>query len=1269
MSNNSIQSIVKSYEFDHKKLAYYRLVRDAAKKEIDDNESRSYPRTMWKAKEAYTEALRFITYYQREIEQQDENNGINSEYIQSLCSLTPDDDKHTERAIKGLVEKFISVIDSTRKDPIWLTLTADGIQPGEGDDEWYNLLFEQKSNPQYTRNYKVNELDKPHTDLKRIATSCAIVVEDLSTRVRLTYADTDGEPMANTYVFYWMYGDESTALGEKLATTRKDTRFFDKINCMLPLGIGLTDENGYLVQTRQMGRSMNKYQTIDLDEATFELNPGIAYGGWDTVSIIKHGGFLDYDAAAVNDADTYRAKQESLKLARKKWLNTTYYEEKLADYNPIEKLGINSGSGSLPLLTAQARILHSYVSNGYFVDGQDRTLEDLSIAERDELEKVSTQYFFPDRKYGFFAYPVNRGSFKTKSLLELAEGDDPVAWSGKVDEDNNSIALHCTLPEWDRRITVKLDALNLALHKTAEKVKPHTENIERLTGMSRLVGIHQKFPYGLRDQDQIDTGEILIGKIDKLAEAITESIKEPNDDREFLNEKDVQEIYDAAYALKELIFKKEFLFELNAYLKIGANIEDGVENGLSDTEGSLNPGPYMKKEPYWGHIIETLTQCVVSISKTHLSELVWTKWIDPMLEHFANQIEVIEKIENLADEEMFAEFISAGKVLNEVPEDGKEPDSVIDYRIRLSRSFKKIQDSVEADEQARLDKEGLDLEHNNPLLWVLNCYKGVAAPLTHRSHGAPSILQQVIDLYSDKISEKMTSSFSFNIKFNVALFRFCGVDMEGDKTLLKSYMNKIAITGYMAKSKDLDPKQHIKRLRKADGVKNQKLDEQIRTVINSIASKATGGQPLSDTIYDASFHSRWYKTVMFLTTLGMNANTFSELPEKLKDETRYGKTLFIMQAAGETLYTATLARQGFGIMLGQRFTNMLDGVNPGGQALSSLVGEGAARYLAVISMLFSMRSAADQYELGNDSSAALHLATAINTAHVQLAYAAQKGIGRGVLTNIVKGAAKRGVVTEVMAIGLASLTAPVVGEMSLIIASSIAASLVVLDVYNGIQASGKASTYHMFNHYLNTIAESQIPILNDKHCHELYTANQLPSGANDLYSEIKDISDNNFYEWDSYTFTNLSWRAVVPLYLQGFSMDSIRVMVELPEGTTELTRRVRDESFQGAWMVQTVDDIISYYESMANPEFKDERMPSGRKKIDISIALANGIFIPAPGHEEELEIMKDGRKHIISFDHLYFRKGASENGPSPEGASWEQLDERSNEISRSIQHV
>jgi hypothetical protein len=1266
MSNNSIDNIVSSYEFEHKKLAYYRLVRDAAKKEIDDNESDN-PTANWKAKEAYVKALGSIAHFENSIDELDKDNGINNEYIQSLCSLTPDDNKHSEERIKEVVEKFISIIDSTRKAPIWLTLTADGIQQGEGDEEWYELLFKQEISPQYTLNYKVNKLDKPHSDLKRIASSCKIVVDDLSTRVRLTYKDSPAEPMANTYVFYWMYGDESDdELKNKLATSRRDLHLFEKTNCMLPLGVGLTDENGYLVKTRQMGIHTNKFQEINLDEGTFEIYPGTIYGGWDKRIIQEQYDFLNQDGSKknygrsidfINELEAFRAD------AGNQWLNTSGYERVLRDFNSIEAEG--SETYSSKALSAQTRILHSYIGNGYFIDEQDKTLENLSSAELSELKKASAQFFYPDRRYGFFAYPVNRGNFKTKSLLKLAEGENPVAWSGKVDEDNSAIALHCTLPEWDRRITVKLDALNLALYKTVEKVKPHTENIERLGGMSRLVELQQKYPYGLRNEEKIDIGEKFIGKINTLSDAIKERIEEPNNEYEFLNQQDIDEINGAAEALKDLIFKKEFLAEFNSYLKSAMNPEKESENGLANAEGKLNAGPYMEKEPYWGHIVETLMQCVDSLSKTHLSDHIWTKWVEPMLVDFSNQPEILESIKNLQGQEIFSEFIGVGKILEGVSDDKEEPIPVQDFRREQSTSFRDIQYSIEADEQARLDKEALSLEHNNPLLWVMNCYKSVAAPLVHNVPGAPSILQQAIDLYSDNISKKMmTSTSSFNIKINVALFRFCGVDMEGDKSLFKSFFNKMAITGYIAKSKTADAELYIKRLRKVSGVRNQKLDEQVRGVINQLG-RVTEGDPLSETVYDKSFNFRWYKTLMFLTTLGMNGNTFRVLSENLKNEDAYGKSLYVMQASAETLYTVTLARNGFCNMFGKGFTNYVDGVNPGGKAFTELLGEGAARYVAAVAMLFSMRSAMQQYQLGNTSSAAFDLAMGLNILHTQLAYAAKTGVGRGVLTSVMGNISSRSVGSRIALYAIGAT----LGSVALGVASVIGACLVVYDTVDGIQDSNRTGLYRFFHHYLAAINKSQIPTLNDKHCHELYTGDQLPTGSNGLFKEIKNISDNNLLDFDNdiadwdniddYKFGDLSWRAVVPLYLQGgYSMQSINSMVKLESATTEQSRlNDRDEAHKVRFTVENPEDIIKYYEFMADPDVKGKKMLSGRSMGDIAAELAKGEFMPAQGTTEELTIMIDGKEKIISFDHLYFRQKQTKNG-----LDWEDINKQSHEL-------
>jgi len=1266
MSNNSIDNIVSSYEFEHKKLAYYRLVRDAAKKEIDENKSDN-PSASWKAKEAYAKALGWVAHFEHSIDELDKDNGINSEYIQSLCSLTPDDNKHSEERIKKVVENFISIIDSTRKAPIWLTLTADGIQPDEGDEGWYELLFKQEINPQYTLNYKVNKLEKPHSDLKRIASSCKIVVDDLSTRVRLTYKDSPAEPMANTYVFYWMYGDENDdQLKNKLATSRRDLHLFEKTNCMLPLGVGLTDEDGYLVQTRQMGIHTNKFQEINLDDETFEIYPGTIYGGWDKRVIQEQYYFLNKDGSKKNYDRSSDFVNELVAFSAdpvNQWLNTSGYERVLRDFNSIETEG--SDNYSPKGLSSQARILHSYIGNGYFVNEQDKTLENLSSAEISELKNASAQYFYPDRKYGFFAYPVNRGNFKTQSLLKLAEGENPVAWSGEVNEDNSTIALHCTLPEWDRRITIKLDALNLALYKTSEKVKPHTENIERLGGMSRLVELQQKYPYGLRNEEQIDIGEKFIDKINTLSDAIKERIEEPNNEYEFLNQQDIDEINSAAEALKDLIFKKEFLAEFNSYLKSAMKPGNESENGLANAEGKLNPGPYMEKEPYWGHIVETLMQCVDSLSKTHLSDDIWTKWVEPMLVDFSNQPEVLEQIESLEGQEVFSELIQVGKILEGVPDDKEEPKPIKDYRDELSEPFQGIQKSIEADEQTRLDKEALSLEHNNPLLWVMNCYKTVAAPLVHNVPGAPSILQQSIDLYSDNISKKMmTSKSSFNIKINVALFRFCGVDMEGDKSLFKSFFNKMAITGYIAKSKTADTELYIKRLRKVNGVRNQKLDEQVRAVINQLG-RVTEGEAMSDTIYDKSFNFRWYKSLMFLTTVGMNGNTFSALSENIKNEDAYGKSLYIMQASAETLYTATLARNGFCNMFGKGFTNYVDGVNPGGKAFTELLGEGAARYVAAVAMLFSMRSAMQQYQLGNTSSAAFDLAMGLNILHTQLAYAAKTGVGRGILTSVMGNISSRSVGSRIALYAIGAT----LGSVALGVASVIGACLVVYDTVDGIQDSNRTGLYRFFHHYLTAINKSQIPTLSDKHCHELYTGDQLPTGSNGLFKEIKNISDNNLLDFDNdiadwdniddYKFGNLSWRAVVPLYLQGgYSMRSINSMVKLEFATTEQSRlNDRDEAHKVRFTVENIEDIIKYYEFMADPDVKEKKMLSGRSMGDIAAELAKGEFMPAQGTTEELTVMIDGKEKIISFDHLYFRQKQTKNG-----LNWEDLNKQSHEL-------
>jgi len=1265
MLSNSIENITEDYEFLHKRKAYYNLVRDAAKIEIDNN--KETPHRAWKAQEAFNKAESMLAHIQFEEENINRHTKTKGKYIQSLCSLTFDNDSSSEYTLKRVIEKFTSMLDGTRKEPIWKTLTAEGIQPTDEDKEWYNLLFKREVNPEYTLNYKIAQLDSLHTDAKRIASSCSITVQDLSTRVRFTYADSPDEPMANTYVFYWMYGEGD--LKDKLATNPVDIKFFNETNSMLPLGIGLTDENGYLVKSTQMGGEMVDFQEVNLEEATFEVKPGFIYGGWDMDSIIKHSGFKAGEVI-VADVEAYRERRKNLNLPWNQWLNTTEYEGKLREYNVVEQLG--EKAKSLPLLTAQSRILHSYYRKNYYVEQADRKIKHrrLLLSDRVQFDKASIHYFQPDREYGFFAYPVNRGNFKTKNLLSLTEGDAPVAWRGIVpianseDKQPDPIQLHCTLPEWDRRITAKLDTLNIALRKVAEKVKSHTENIERLTGMSRLVSLQQKFPYDVRDNEQVEIGNKLIGKIDKLAQAINDKLN-PEEDSLFVTPEDLEEVDQAAGALKDMIFGDAFLLELNTYLK---SIMDEY-GSLENEQGAHNPGPYMQAEPYWGHIFETLMQCISAFSQTQVSEHVWTNWIEPLLEDFSNQAEVLDMIEMLPSEfTESSEFSGVGKQVHGLEDrpDVKEPPPVERYRKGLIESFNYIKQDVEPNEKSRLEKEPLDLAHANPLLWAFNCYKEVASPLFHRVPGAPSILQQVIDLYSDNISQKMLKKGGmFHIKFNVALFRLCGVHEINGQMLPKSLINKLAITGYIAQSPLNERAIYIKRLRMIKGIENRKIDVQIREALRKITPRAHNEKDtFSNTIYKANT-KKWYKTLMFGTSAAVNLFTLANLLDSLKDKTQYEQALYIMEAAASTFYSIHLANNYIAAMSGRTVGEFLAekgvAVKASADALVNnkavvkwIGAEAAARYVAAVAVLISIQSANEQYEEGNNGKAAYHLATALNTLHIQLAYAAKQGAGRGLLIAITQKAATRSAAGRVMAMGLATLAVPVVGEAALIVASVIGACLVIYDVAEGLKAASRTGLYHAFHHYENAISESKVSLLN-QHCHELY-ASQLKEDEQGLFDQIKDISDKHFIlDSDSYEWGHLCWRAVIPLYLQGYSVGFITGLVKLHSTTTESTRGYDNrQSREVRTTVACVEDIIRYYTEMIHPESSDETMPGGRKKYDIAESLARGDYIPSDGMSEDLVIYENGKEKVLSFDHTYFRQA-----PCELGLDWDVLNEQS----------
>ena len=234
------------------------------------------------------------------------------------------------------------------------------------------------------------------------------------------------------------------------------------------------------------------------------------------------------------------------------------------------------------------------------------------------------------------------------------------------------------------------------------------------------------------------------------------------------------------------------------------------------------------------------------------------------------------------------------------------------------------------------------------------------------------------------------------------------------------------------------------------------------------------------------------------------------------------------------------------------------------------------------------------------------MATAINTLHVQLAYAAQKGVGWGVLATLSAKAASKSGAARVMAWGLGALFIPVYGEFALIVASIISAGLIINDVAGALHESSKSGLDSLFHAYQDEISNSKVPLLN-KHCHEMYS-DQIAEDAQDLFDDIKGLGHDSWWEPGSWSFQwgNLCWRAVVPLHVKGFPIQLIESLVTLPDTLTETTRSQHRSTAKGYYKtVASAQDILTFYEEMLNADAA-ATMPSGTPKHVIAEALTDG---------------------------------------------------------------
>ena len=265
---------------------------------------------------------------------------------------------------------------------------------------------------------------------------------------------------------------------------------------------------------------------------------------------------------------------------------------------------------------------------------------------------ASLRYFDTNLKHQFLLYPFEMGPFKTKKLQDLQDylltkhidnscAEKPLA-SIIPQGLSDSVELYCTLPELDKRLTDKLIDMELAILRIRLAKLPHQKNLTMLSNIEQTVAIHEKFPYRGYSAEQKSKLTELKDALERLQQGVIARINDPSKearaDFAWLSSAE-DELHRHGLELWEMLKSKDFRNELRHYLKDTA--DKPRENGESP------PGPYMVYEPCWEFIFLTIARCYEALS--YCEPLVQEVW-DKDLQHGFDQLACHPQVEETLDQ-------------------------------------------------------------------------------------------------------------------------------------------------------------------------------------------------------------------------------------------------------------------------------------------------------------------------------------------------------------------------------------------------------------------------------------------------------------------------------------------------------------------------------------------------------------------------------------------------------------------------------------------
>lgn len=572
--------------------------------------------------------------------------------------------------------------------------------------------------------------------------STHIVSVPMTSRVRFSYKDDPEQFIANSYVIYWRY-DKA---GKDIEKGRET--YYQKSSIMMPIGIGKTDSEGYLVQSIPFSNLYhNGFMHVEDNKFAMQSGWGFKDGKIDDSFVPSHD----------NYADLVDLKDEvkSLNIPEGPW------DDIVARVNKDFPEYSEGGDFDWRTISIASTMHVNAVENSESYAELNENLIELRKAFPNhyrELRTTSSNHLFnhyssgQQDTYGFMVYPPDGGLFQTEDLAKLGN-DGEFAYKGPVkapNEQHEPIALHCTLQEWERRLRV----LNVGIKKDIDDyysgTSSHRENMVNITRMEELLDIHNRYPYEKVSPELLGKKKELAAALEKLSLGVKDRMINPDSSSD-------EDAYNALESMREykdkLIkillneeFKKEYLLHRDAEIN-----EDS------------SPSPYMQVNETWKSIYSTIADSLELLGSTPWANEVYNDLLDNPLRTLAGS-KVVSDI-----------LIRHSGIFNKAEdliETASEGSGFIETSDFLNARYSRYIDGEE-NKKSSIISEIIANESYNELKY----YKGKLDTLIHKTPGPNSVLMVALDTYDSIIQKNILSGEQvkgFHIRLLVATFNSFG---------------------------------------------------------------------------------------------------------------------------------------------------------------------------------------------------------------------------------------------------------------------------------------------------------------------------------------------------------------------------------------------------------------------------------------------------------------------------------------------------------------